>query len=259
MPASAAARPRQRSCELGEPRLDAVVGARCGRGARPSCVTASTVVVDRRPRARSPISSCSKLARSASRARAASISRPSRASRSSSGLPAMPIASRAVSCRPSPSPAPSSRDRTTSPLPPAPLLIASTTSCPATTSPTTVYWPSRCGAGANMMKNWLLAEFGSIERAMPTVPLSKCSPENSAGRSGRSEPPVPARPCAEGVALAVGDVAGLRHEAVDHPVEHHAVVGAGARQLLDAGDVLRREVGPQRDLDRALAPTRRRR
>ena len=29
-----------------------------------------------------------------------------------------------------------------------------------------------------MMKNWLLAEFGSIERAMPTVPRWKLSPEN---------------------------------------------------------------------------------
>ena len=138
----------------------------------------------------------------------------------------------------------------TVPFAPSPRLIASTTSCPAMTLPTTVYWPSRCGAGANMMKNWLLAEFGSIDRAMPTVPFSKGWAENSAGRSGMSEPPVPARREVAAV-LAVGDVAGLGHEAVDDPVEDDAVVGAGAGELLDPGDVLGGDLGEELDLDRA--------
>ena len=42
------------------------------------------------------------------------------------------------------------------------------------------------------MKNWLLAEFGFCERAAPSVPRSCGSLENSAGRSGYCEPPVPA-------------------------------------------------------------------
>ena len=46
--------------------------------------------------------------------------------------------------------------------------------------------------------------------------------------------------------------AGLRHEAVDDAVEHDPVVEALADQLLDARDVLRREVGPQLDHDVAL-------
>ena len=107
-----------------------------------------------------------------------------------------------LSRRPSPAPAPSSPDRR--PRRSARRRGGSRRPPPGRRSPrpTTVYWPSRCGAGANMMKNWLLAEFGSAERAMPTVPVSKGSSENSAGRSGRSEPPVPARPSREGVAGA---------------------------------------------------------
>ena len=46
--------------------------------------------------------------------------------------------------------------------------------------------------------------------------------------------------------------AGLRHEAVDDAMEDDAVVEALARQLLDALDVLGREVGAQRDDDAAL-------
>ena len=46
--------------------------------------------------------------------------------------------------------------------------------------------------------------------------------------------------------------AGLRHEAVDHAVEHDAVVEAFVDERLDALDVLRREVGPQLDHDVAL-------
>ena len=45
----------------------------------------------------------------------------------------------------------------------------------------------------------------------------------------------------------------LRHEAVDDAMKHDAVVEAFARQLLDALDVLRREIGAQLDHDRALA------
>ena len=39
----------------------------------------------------------------------------------------------------------------TEPLPPLPRLMASTCSMPSVTWPQMVYWPSRCGAGANMI------------------------------------------------------------------------------------------------------------
>ena len=115
----------------------------------------------------------------------------------------------------------------TSPFGPSPRRIASTTSWPAITWPTTVYWPFRCGAGANMMKNWLLAEFGSCDRAMPTVPRleglrRRTPPAGPAGPSRRCRP----GPRAKAAVRAELHVAGLRHEAVDHPVEDHAVIGA---------------------------------
>src|SRR5690606_36749623 len=82
----------------------------------------------------------------------------------------------------------------TAPERPSLRLILSTTSMPSVTTPTTVYWPLRWVAGANMMKNCELALFGSDERAMPITPRSNARSENSAGRSGLSDPPVPARP-----------------------------------------------------------------
>ena len=45
-----------------------------------------------------------------------------------------------------------------------------------------------------MMKNCELPLFGFCARAMPQTPRSNGSLENSAGRSGWREPPVPARP-----------------------------------------------------------------
>src|SRR5262249_9991276 len=72
-----------------------------------------------------------------------------------------------------------------------PFLILSTTSMPETTSPTTVYWPLRLGVSSNMMKNWLLAELGFCARAIPTMPRLNGTLENSAGKSGYFEPPVP--------------------------------------------------------------------
>src|SRR5690606_10645213 len=52
----------------------------------------------------------------------------------------------------------------------SPLLMASTTSIPSTTLPYTVYWPFKKPASPKVMKNWLLAESGSLVRAIPTVP-----------------------------------------------------------------------------------------
>ena len=46
--------------------------------------------------------------------------------------------------------------------------------------------------------------------------------------------------------------AGLRHEAVDHAVEHDAVVKAFAHQFLDPGDMAGRQVGAHFDGDGAL-------
>ena len=67
--------------------------------------------------------------------------------------------------------------------------------------------------------------------------------ENSAFRSGYFEPPVPLPFCA---------VAGLRHEAGDHPMERHAVVEALARELLEPRSVAGRDVVAQLDDDAAL-------
>ena len=85
------------------------------------------------------------------------------------------------------------------------------------------------------------------------MPRLKGSLENSAGRSGSSEPPVPAALGVEALLhVAVLDVAGLRHEAVDDAVEGDIVVGAFAHQLLDLLDMLRRQIGPQLDGDVAV-------
>ncbi|MNT78908.1 hypothetical protein D3C72_2181930 [compost metagenome] len=50
------------------------------------------------------------------------------------------------------------------------------------------------GASVKQMKNCELAEFGLCERAMEQVPRTCGVAENSACRSGLSEPPMPARP-----------------------------------------------------------------
>ncbi len=60
-----------------------------------------------------------------------------------------------------------------------PALIVSTNSIPDTICPQTVYCPSRNGAGAKQIKNWLSALLGSVARAMETVPRICCSRENS--------------------------------------------------------------------------------
>src|SRR5438552_945120 len=73
----------------------------------------------------------------------------------------------------------------------SPRSILSTHSMPFTTSPHTVYCPSRKPPSANMMKNWLLAELGSCALAMPTVPRAKWALENSACILGSFDPPVP--------------------------------------------------------------------
>ena len=46
--------------------------------------------------------------------------------------------------------------------------------------------------------------------------------------------------------------AGLRHEAVDHAVEHDPVIEAFVHQLLDALDMAGREIGAHRDHHVAL-------
>ena len=65
---------------------------------------------------------------------------------------------------------------------------------------------------------------------------------------------MPARAGLKDVAarLAEFDIAGLRHEAVDDAVKDDAVIGALARQLLDARDVAGRQVGQQLDHHLAL-------
>ena len=106
--------------------------------------------------------------------------------------------------------------------------------------PQIVYLPSSDGAGANMMKNWLSALFGSEARAIETTPRT-CF---SFGELGL-----------ELVARAAGAVAlrvaGLRHEAVDHAMEDDAVIKALAHQRLDLRHRGRRQIGPHFDDDAA--------
>jgi len=73
----------------------------------------------------------------------------------------------------------------------SPGAILSTASMPERTSPTTVYLPLRKAPSAYMMKNCEFAEFGSFARAMPTMPRLNGTFENSAGKLGYFEPPVP--------------------------------------------------------------------
>ena len=123
------------------------------------------------------------------------------------------------------------------------FLSLSTTSMPATTSPTTVYLPLRNEASAKQMKNCELAEFGSLARAMPTTPRL-----NGVVREFRRQ----VRIFRAAGAVEVLAVAGLRHEAVHHAMERHVVVIALARELLEALGMLGREVGAQLDDDAAL-------
>jgi len=73
----------------------------------------------------------------------------------------------------------------------SPLGSASTNSMPDVTSPHTVYWRSRKRASSKQMKNWLLALFGALVRAIEQTPRTCGTSLNSAFRSGRSLPPVP--------------------------------------------------------------------
>ena len=75
----------------------------------------------------------------------------------------------------------------------SPRLILSTLSMPSMTWPQTVYWRLRKAASSKQMKNCELAEFGFCERAIEQVPRAWFMLENSALRSGLSEPPMPAR------------------------------------------------------------------
>ena len=120
-------------------------------------------------------------------------------------------------------------------------LIASMNSMPEVTWPKTVYWPSRNGAGAKQMKNWLSALSGLCARAMPTVPRRKCAWLNSAW-SFWPEPPVPVPVGSPVCAMKPGDDA----------VEDDAVVEAPPHQRLDVRHGLGRQIGPQFDDDAAL-------
>jgi len=51
------------------------------------------------------------------------------------------------------------------------------------------------------------------------------------------------------VIAGAGRVAALRHEARDHPVEHHAVVKTAVGEVGDARNVARREIRPELDDD----------
>ena len=80
----------------------------------------------------------------------------------------------------------------TEPLLLSPLLIFFTCSKPSTTLPNTVYSLSKKGAASKHIKNCEFALFGLPDLAIERVPLSWGTLLNSAIKSGRSDPPVPA-------------------------------------------------------------------
>ena len=92
------------------------------------------------------------------------------------------------------------------------------------------------------MKNWLLAEFGSLVRAIEQTPRTCGSAENSC---------LQVRLRRAAGAVAVSAVAALGHEAGDDAVERHAVIEALVRQFADALNMVRREVRAELDLHRA--------
>src|SRR5690606_36987753 len=73
----------------------------------------------------------------------------------------------------------------------SPFLIWSNASMPSITWPQNEYCLFSHGASSKQMKNWELAEFGFWERAIEQVPRTWLMFENSAFRSGLSEPPMP--------------------------------------------------------------------
>ena len=98
------------------------------------------------------------------------------------------------------------------------------------------------------MKNCELAEFGILR----TRHADRAALERLVGELGRQVGLVrTAHAGGAGVVavvhVAILHVAGLRHEAFDDAVEGDVVVGAFAGQRLDLLDMLRREVGPQRN------------
>ena len=75
----------------------------------------------------------------------------------------------------------------------SPFLILSINSIPFITFPNAEYWRSKCGADSKHMKNWLLALLGSADLAADKTPLVWAISVNSAFKSGKSDPPVPAK------------------------------------------------------------------
>ncbi len=103
------------------------------------------------------------------------------------------------------------------------------------------------------MKNCELAEFGSWRARH----ADRAACERNLGEFGRKVRQIGTAGAGHlGLEVlchvAVLDVAGLGHEAVDHAVEGDIVVGALLRQFLDARDVLRRNIGHELDDDRAV-------
>ena len=75
----------------------------------------------------------------------------------------------------------------------SPFFILSINSIPLITLPKAEYCLSKCGAASKQIKNWLLALFGSADLAADNIPRVWAISENSAYKSGKSEPPVPAK------------------------------------------------------------------
>ena len=126
----------------------------------------------------------------------------------------------------------------------SPFLILSTASMPETTSPMTVYWPLRDAPSANMMKNWLFAEF--VVAAFARHP-NDAALERHFGEFRRQIGIFRAAR-----AVAARTIAGLRHEACDHAVKGNIIIVLLARELLDALGMLGRNVVAQLDGDAAV-------
>ena len=124
----------------------------------------------------------------------------------------------------------------------SPRLILSTNSMPETTSPNTVYCPSRKRRRGEADEELRIGRIGRLRARH----AKRAARKGGFGEFGWHVGQV-------GAAHAgAGRVAGLGHEAVDHAMEDDAVVKALFRQGLDARDMLGREIGTQADHDASV-------
>ncbi len=116
----------------------------------------------------------------------------------------------------------------------------------STMRPKAEYLPSRCGAAPSIRKNDVVAESGSSERAMETMPRTCLTSSRNSPFSVRTQ-----RSAGWRRRCARVPHAALHHETLHHAMKAGAVEPAGGGELQKIAHVIRRPVGLHLDLDRA--------